>query len=248
MEKLVLLLSFMLVVAPVSVLANEKVTLAAGDWEPFTSSREENANIAELIVIDAFKLVDIDVELKYFPWKRSFEMTKKGDFVGTFPWQVTKDREKDFYISEQTILVEKTVFFHLKDNEFNWETLDDLKKYKIGVTIGYSSENILEAKGIKVSKVPKEDLNYKKLLKSRIDAYPAAFFVGYYQINMLFDPAKAALFTNHSKPLSEDGYHMLISKNIPNGKELVAKFDKGLKMLKESGAYDVIIDKSMTKQ
>ena len=65
---------------------------------------------------------------------------------------------------------------------------------------------------------------------------------------MLFDPAKAALFTNHPKPLSEDGYHMLISKKIPNGKELSEKFDKGLAMLKKSGEYDKIIDKSMSKK
>jgi len=67
-----------------SVYANEVIKIAAGDWEPFTSSREKNANIAEKIVIAALNLEGVDIKINYYPWKRSYNNVLNGKHVGLF--------------------------------------------------------------------------------------------------------------------------------------------------------------------
>ena len=242
MKKKISLSLVIIFLMQLNIFSSEKIVMAIGDWEPFTSSRDKNAKIAEKVVTEAFKIVGIDIEYEYFPWKRCHLITKKGKIVGTFPWIKTDERVKDFYVSEDYIIKDRTVFFHLRENNFRWDSFKDLEKYKVGATDGYSVTKTLEDNSVLLDIAPKEDLNYKKLLTKRIDIYPTAFYVGYYQLNMLYEPSKAKLFTNHPKSIGEDTYHMLISKKFPNGKELMDKFEKGLKELKESGKYEKIIE------
>ena len=65
--------------------ANETLTLAIGEWAPYTSDVDQTGKLAKKIVAEAFKLSNIDVEYKYFPWKRSLESVRKGDYVGNLP-------------------------------------------------------------------------------------------------------------------------------------------------------------------
>ena len=109
----------------------------------------------------------------------------------------------------------------------------------------YASVLILRKKGIKVETVSGSEMNFKKLLMERIDLVTEDFFVGYNFIHKLFDPPKAALFTNNPVPLQQKGAFMLISKSYPGGKALAEKLDRGLKKLKASGRYQSIIDDFM---
>lgn len=228
-----------------NVFANETVRLAIGDWEPYTSSADDlKSKILETMVTEAFKLEGIDVEYEYFPWKRSYSLAKSGQFDGTFPWAKTEEHLKDFYIHEIYLIKDEGVFFHLKSKKFEWNNFEDLNKYTLGVTLGYKEESIYKQKGINAQAVPSEDLNFKKILAGRIDAYQTSKIVGYATINRLFTPEDAKLFTNHPKPAVENEFYILFSKKTPNGQRLANKFDSGLKKLKESGAYDLIIEKS----
>ena len=238
----VLLITFLL---STTAFANEVVKLAIGEWAPYTSSTDPNGKIAETIVKEAFQLENIDIELSYYPWKRSYMLANTGKSDGTFPWTMSDKRATDFIISKEPIIQTKTVFFHLKSLDFDWNNYEDLKKYKIGGTLGYLDIEILEKQGLKIDVVSKEFLNYKKILAGRIDIYPGTFIVGYDMIYKEFAPEKAALFTNHPKSLREKPMYLFISKNIDNGQELADKFDSGMKKLKESGRYDEIITEAL---
>jgi len=247
MPKRILRLFLLFMVFSGTLFSNQVLSLAIGEWAPYTSQKDPKGKMAEIIVFEAFKLENIDVVYKYYPWKRAFELVARGDEVGTFPWYITPSREKEFIISKEAIIVSKTVFFHLKSLDLQWTKYEDLKKYKIGGILGYSYTQLLKNKGLKVEEVPREELNFKKLLKNRIDLIPSDFFVGYNIINKIFEPNKAALFTNHPTSILHDGMYMLISKKNPDAQVLANKFDKGLIQLKKSGRYDKIILEFMTK-
>ncbi|MCG8617081.1 MAG: transporter substrate-binding domain-containing protein [Desulfobacterales bacterium] len=242
-----LFLVFGIVIALAVTCHAESLKLDIGEWAPYTSEKDPKGKIAETIVVEALKLSGYTAELAYYPWKRSYENVKAGKAVGTFPWFENEERKKEFIFHKEPIMASETVFFHLKSTAFDWETMDDLKKYKFGGTLGYSDEKVLKEAGLKVESVPKEETNFKKMLGGRIDAYPANIFVGYGIINKLFSPDKAALFTNHPKSLSEGNMYMLISKNIPNGQAVADALDAGLKKLKESGRYQEIIDIALSQ-
>ena len=224
--------------------SKDVVKIAIGDWEPFTSSRADNAGISEELVKEAFALEDIQVDFHYFPWIRSYQYVEKGEFPATFPWAVTEKRKQEVYFSKEPLLTEQTVFFHLKSRPLKWDTFEDLKGLRIGGTLGYAIGEILEKNGLTLDYVSKEDFNYHKLIKGRLDIFPAAYYVGYHQINMLFQPNEAKLFTHHPKILEEINYYMVFSKNIPNARKLIEQFDTGLRKLKKSGRYNEIIQKA----
>jgi polar amino acid transport system substrate-binding protein len=221
--------------------SNETIHLAIGNWEPFTSSSNQKSQNLELLVKEAFSIENIDVVYKYYPWIRSHEMVRAGQADGTFPWIKTGEREDNFYFSKEVIIVEKTVFFHLRNTQFDWVEYDDLKKYNIGGTLGYAVVEPLEQVGIQIQYTGLEDLNFKKLLAGRIDTYPASFYVGHYLIGKLFADSDTAKFTYHPKPLSELSYYLMISRNIPDGERLIEIFDSGLRHLKNTGRYDEIL-------
>ena len=117
--------------------------------------------------------------------------------------------------------------------------MEDLKGYEIGFTEGYDyGSEFMTAlkKGIlSVQTVSSDELNYKKLLAGRIEIFPNDPLVGYAQINSLFSPEKAKLFTHHPKVFEPSTLHLIISKKSDKAEFYLKAFNLGLKKLKDSG-------------
>ena len=139
------------------------------------------------------------------------------------------------------LVTDEGVYFHLKSKQFDWKSIEDLKKYKVGVTIGFKEEYIYKKNRIEAEAVPSEELNFRKIQAGRIDTYQTSKIVGYTTINRLFPADEAQKFTHHPKPAVTNSFYILFSKKIPNGMALADKLDSGLSHLKESGAYEKII-------
>jgi len=224
-----------------NIYAGETIRLATGDWPPYTSQYDPDSKILERIVAEAFRLEGIEVKYDYFPWKRSFIYARDGDYDGTFPWVMTPERKDKFYMNRIPLLKDKNVFFHLKSMRFDWKRLDDLKKYRIGVTIGYYQEGIYKENGIKAEAASSEESNFRKLLAGRIDVYETSNIVGYIRLKKLFPPEVVKQFTHHPKAARVNYYYIFFSKKSPEGKRFSEKFDSGLMKLKASGEYERII-------
>lgn len=76
----------------------------------------------------------------------------------------------------------------------------------------------------------------------RIDVYQTSKNVGYATIAKQFTPAEARRFTHHPKVVEQSEYYILFSKKTPHGQALARRFDAGMVKLKQSGAYDRIIN------
>jgi len=224
----------------------DTVRLAIGEWPPFTSSHEPSGKLAEQIVIEAFSLVDMNVEMDYLPWKRSFEYTLSGQYDGTFPWYSTDSRQAEFLISHEPVIEEREVFFHRRDVDFDWQHLDDLRPYRIGGTIGYSHVEVLTRAGVNVRTAASDELNIRMLQAGRIDAFPVSYYVGRHLIDSLFTPEEAAQLVSHPKPLTEGYLYLLVSKHIENGEDIVRQFDEGIRLLRSSGRYDQLLSQHIT--
>ncbi|MBU3915134.1 transporter substrate-binding domain-containing protein [bacterium] len=242
MKKILSLLVFVTFLVS-TAMAGETVKFAIGDWAPYTSKTDMKGKLLEDVVTAAFKLEGIDVQYLYFPWKRSITSTEDGKYDGTFPWNKTEEREKAFYLPKSYLIKDEGVYFHLKTTQFDWNTIQDLKKYRVGVTIGYKQEKTYKDLGIKADSVPHEQLNFKKMLKGRIDVYQTSKTVGYSTINSIFGPEEAGMFTNHPKTVEESEYYILFSRKTSNGKYFSDKFDSGMRKLKASGEYGKILAK-----
>lgn len=240
MKKAIFLLLSMFFVALVS--AKEIINIGSGEWIPLTGKNLKYGGFCGHVVSEAFKLAGYETKIKYYPWKRVLLRVKEGLEPVTPCWIKSEKRAKDFLFSD-TILVQKKVFFHRRDLDFDWSSIDELFDYRIGKARGYSYGEMFDRaekdRKIKVYIANSDEQNLKKLLLGRIDLYPLEMQVGYTSIHKIFSAANAQLLTHHPKAILESHYYLMLSKKLPPKylKKLLADFNKGLKALKDSGKY-----------
>ncbi len=107
-----------------------------GEWPPYLGQDEPGYGIASRIVTRAFERAGYDVEYEFYPWSRSLYLARDGQRDGTAVWMPSEERREDFYISEPVIVTEY-VFFHRTDMPFDWDDVQDLSGYRIGLTSDY---------------------------------------------------------------------------------------------------------------
>ena len=225
----------------------ETIQITTGEYAPWTSEKLKKGGFTSHVVSQAFKLEGYDVAFDFFPWKRAYETAKAGDeYQATAWWYPSTERAKYFLYSEP-LLFDDTVFFHLKDNGFpDWETLDDLVGTRIGATRGYTYTkefwDAARSGRLDIQEANSDEANFKKLLAGRIDTFPTSYLVGLRLLKEKFSPKEFEHVATHPKPLLSASGHLLISKKANHAKELMAKFNRGLVKLKESGRYDQFME------
>jgi polar amino acid transport system substrate-binding protein len=225
-----------------SASAEQTVTIATLEYFPWTGKNLKYNGFVNHVITEAFRRGGYTVKYTYLPWKRGVSETKNGAYSALSYVYFSKDREKEFYLSDP-ITAEKIVFFHLKSNPIkDWNTLDDLKKYKFGATRGYTYTSAFwkaaESKRLKVDLADNDRQNFKKLLVGRIDIFPSSLVNGYSILKKEFDPGKAQLLTYHLKPLSSTTGHLAFTKNRQDSEKLLRVFNDRLAQLKKEGLYD----------
>jgi len=225
--------------------ANKRIVrLTSGEWPPYTSKDLKDYGIFSKIVTQAFIVSGYEVEYGFFPWMRSHELAKGGSWDGSVAWQATKEREKDFYISDPVISSQK-VFFHRKNLSFTWNELKDLQGMRVGTTRGYSYSptfrSMAQRNGLVLIDVDSDILALKLMLKGRIDLHPNDLHVGKYIINHYFATNEAEQFTYHPKSFYEADDSVIFPKILPDSQKLMNALNHGLKTLKKSGQYEEII-------
>ena len=218
-----------------------KIVLASGEWSPYVSENLKYEGVVSRIVTEAFALVNVETEYVYMPWKSSMEEAKNGTWHGTFPWLKNEEREGYFYFSSP-IAHENVLFFYKKDSGFSWETVSDLKDYKIGGTAGYyygELFNEAEKNGkITIERVIDDETNFKRFVADEVDVIICEIDVCYAIMERLLSSEEANNIIHYPKSISENPLYLLLSKQLEGNDELVELFNMGLKRLEESGKID----------
>jgi polar amino acid transport system substrate-binding protein len=223
------------------------IVLATGEWSPYISQKLEDNGVLIQIVVAAFLMENINVELKFYPWKRVYEMSKAGFVDGVIAYAKTVDREKHFIFSD-SVYVGRYVFFHLKSTAFDWNDYEDISHLTLASTRGFGGmgKAFLQAEKLNIIKVLRlnSDVQSFGMLKyKRVDAIPSDLEVGYTLIAKLFPDVGKRLFTHHSHPILKSDYHLAMSIKLDRSKQLMKAFNQGLMKLKKTGRYEEIIER-----
>jgi polar amino acid transport system substrate-binding protein len=229
-----------------SASAEEIITIATLEYSPWTGKNLKFNGFVNHVITEAFQRKGYSVRFTYLPWKRGLIETKNGKYSALSYVYFSKDREKEFNLSDP-ISEEKIVFFHLNSNPIkDWKTLNDLKNYKFGATRGYTYTKefwkAVESKRLKVDVTDSDTQNFKKLLVGRIDIFPSGLVNGYRTLQKEFDPGKSQLLTYHLNPLSNTTGHLAFTRSRQDSANLLQIFNDGLTKLKEEGLYDQFRD------
>ena len=124
-----------------------------------------------------------------------------------------------------------------------YDTLQDLKPYKIGINRGYvNSKEFDAADYLNKEEANNPMSNIKKLIKGRLDMIVAAGGIFRNEISKL-KSEKVENFTFIKPILARNQLYILISRKIPDSKKITKDFNRGLVIIKTNGMYDKILKK-----
>jgi polar amino acid transport system substrate-binding protein len=229
-------------------IAEEEIRLTNGEWPPFTSKTLKHYGVYSHIVSEAFALEGVKVEYGFFPWPRAYHYVKKGEWDGSVTWAPTLEKEKDVWFSDPVFYHTK-VFFHRKQFSFDWNTLQDLKDLPIGATAqytyGHEFDQAAKDGTLIVDYATRDIQNFRKLLAGRFLLFASDIDVGYDLLKKYFSPEESVLVTHHAKPIQQTGTCVIFNKGAPDkSQRLLGLFNRGLKKLRQNGAYDQMLDAS----
>ncbi len=221
------------------------LSISVGDWPPFFVESEPGQGTVARLVGDIFAAEGYKVEFHFRPWKRAYREAAIGQHNATAIWMHTADRQKDFIYSEP-VMNERFVLFYRKDTPIEWNQMQDLANLKLGGSIGYSYgpefDRAIENGILNVEWVASTELNFRRLLFGRIDAFPEEINVGYYILRRETDPQEARRITHHPEPILENQSFLLFPANEPGTQALLEAFNKRLQIFRENGRYDTYFE------
>ncbi len=228
----------------------EKVMLATGDWDPYTTEKTASKGAFTEIVTAVFAEMKVEYEVRFFPWIRVESAIAEGSAYAAFPYVITDERKKAFDFSDQVMTSYGKLFYYKPNNKVNivdWKTYDDLKPIKLGGAFGYWYEKDFKAAGLNVDYAATDELNFKKLQVGRVDLIPADELVGRALIDKLF-PGKQNDFIVLPKPLNSSSLHLMVSRKYKDAEALTKQFNDSLKAVRKSGKYAKILSKYGIKE
>ncbi len=218
----------------------ETITLATGEWAPFIGETLTDYGLHTKIIKQVFTEMGYEVKLEFMPWKRVYELTKKGVYPASFTWSKTPDRMDEMLYPENELSLSKEVGFYKASqfpNGLVVNSIDDIKAQDLKVVgiASYWYEKVLKEKGIKIHIVSTSELAWKMLNGGRADLMIENSDVGKAESQTILGAGKDKDF-KMTAPLKSQQMYLIFSRVHPKSKTLVKEYDAAVSTLKASGA------------
>ncbi|MBF0259511.1 MAG: transporter substrate-binding domain-containing protein [Desulfamplus sp.] len=229
-----------------SFISANEIKVVTETWEPYNFEKNGKVTgISTEIVEYSLKKAGISIsgnKINIYPWVRAYKMAMEDENILIYTILRTQERENLFKWVGPLIPSEKFYFYKNKSRtDISVSSLDEAKKYQIGVLRGSVHEDFLLRNGFSttlIQTVADQELNLKKLLAGRIDFIidtDSSLEIRTKQMNLPLSEFEKTLF------LFENGYYMAFSKKTSD--EIVEKVRNAFSELEKEGEVDKIIEK-----
>ncbi|BDU50606.1 substrate-binding periplasmic protein [Haliovirga abyssi] len=232
MKKIIILFSFIILFT--NSFSEKTIVFATDEWAPYHGSSLKNQGILSEIVKEALKEEGYGCEIKFMPWKRALALVKKGIYDAVLGGYYSAKRGEDYLFTDKIIDITVS-FFSYKNIKYN--TLKDLKGYKIGVVSGYFYTEEFEKSNLKKMKVSMPKNLIKIYTAGIVDVIAAENRVFKYYMRGL----KNNRYKNKIGELSSDSFYLLFTKKNKDSERMVKDFNAGLKKIRKNGKFDEIL-------
>lgn len=234
---------------------NDKFLIVAESFIPFEFV--ENGIIKGIdidLIHEIFISLDLKYEVQILPWARAWKMMEFGYADSSLSTSIKPKRKKYVFYPKEDMWLSEYVFFVKKEKyQKNFNGFEDAIKNKlmIGIIRGNSYHksfwkafpNQLDGSlNPQLEAVKNVDLNFKKLLYNRIDLYIIDKTIGLYTLRKM---GLSKNITYYKNVIFTKGYPMAFSKKskFQNIRQIIQQYDNKLKLLKNNGTYDQIMNK-----
>lgn len=191
----------------------------------------------------AFERVGYQVSISYVPWARALRMVMTGEAEALLGAYHTAERAEHMAYTNPIGRAE-VVLFALKDRGIRYQSLEDLRPYRLGTIIGATYTAEFDAADFLV-KEPVSDfrLNLRKLLLGRVDLMVEKRSVVEHALATRF-AGDAARIVALDRPLKSALFFNAFSRAVPGHERRVADFNAGLQAITADGTLAAIVAQS----
>ncbi|MFY0640551.1 MAG: transporter substrate-binding domain-containing protein [Bermanella sp.] len=229
-----------------------KIILATTNWCPYACpNSEELPGIAYEYIQATLKQLDMDVDIKFYPWTRAIKEVESGRAHGLLT--AVREEAPDFVFTNTPTMSYRVCFFSNKDSQWRYKGVSSLNTVTLGAIKGYGydsdiDEYIRNAKSneaVQLISGGKEIPRFINMLDlNRIDAflddqYVAAWEAKTHRID-LADYQNAGC-------LSENPFFIAFSPKFKWASELVEKLDVQFSKKEHQALLNEIIKKYTNK-
>lgn len=213
-------------------------------WPPY--SHRDGSGISRTLVTRALQLEGIAPQFLVQPYARVLFSIQKGDVVGGFNITRQQSTESLFIFGEEPLLLARASFYFRPGDEARYQTLRDLPDgTRIGLIIDYEYGDEYERQRGRFAeiRVSHHEQLIKMLLKNRVDTILMFDAVGDYSLQQLRAEAGDVRWdVRRGMANHESRIFVGFSRQHPEAASLAAALDRGLRRLRQSGAYQRIIN------
>lgn len=237
------LISLLVILFCTSLSAAETRSLVIASLEhpPYVTETLQGKGWAWELAEKAFISQGYKVDLKVLPWSRALKMAKLGQVDAIYLANKSPEREEWAYFSDR-FGDEEAVLWKRTDLNFSFETLSELKVFRVGGLRSSFQQRYLESKGLEVIGLNNFTQGLRMLHLKRIDLLIADKLVATHLLNGLPQTLRDNL--NYiMPPVNTAGLFLAAPFKVKNHKEIVDAFNRGLDIIRSTGEYSRILEK-----
>ncbi len=231
-----------------SPLLAQKLTIYTEEVPPYNFTRDNKiVGVSTEVVEAVMKESGLDYEMISYPWARTYKLAKERPNSLIFSISRRASRETIFKWIDVIVPSKHSVFVLQSRTEIRIDNLVDMKKYRIGTTLGDARETYLLDHGFEIRDlestvgVDANSRNYKKLKRGRIDLWPMPDAIAYYTVKEFGDDPnreirKAFVF----EEMSRERYY--IAANLQTSDKIVEKLRDIIGRFKKTPEYKKILE------
>lgn len=217
-----------------------ELKLASDIWPPFTNVEDEKS-ISFDIVKEALNGVEVEVAFEILEFEDVLGGIEKKKFDGSAALWYSKDREKQLVYSE-AYLQNQLILVGRKGSVVNATSFKELDGSKIGVVENYAYGNkMYDSADIELIYGKSDQKNLEHLLTKKVDYILVdALLIQYllkYQLNDVSEFLEIG-----ASPMITKSLHFALSKDFPNAKDIINKFNQEIDRMIVDGTYHQLLD------
>lgn len=247
MKKLFTRVIILLLFITIHSTADDKIKVYGySDYLPFMDGNKNEAKgLYSILIKKIFNQANIGIKFEIYNWQRALYLAKRSQ--GGFGLIYKSNKRLEIFDFSDPVYPENMYIYTLNDKKFKFDSFKDLKGKTIGIVKGYSYgdkfNSAVENKEIKTNSAKNDDVNFKRLLRGKIDCLVTSELLAsiYIKKNNLNGKIKKI-----KKAVESGEVYFVFNKNMKKQK-ILKKFNTALSKLKENGQFQETIENFISK-
>jgi polar amino acid transport system substrate-binding protein len=210
--------------------AEPPVRLVTGNgYAPYTDAGLPDGGFATEVVRLTMREMGEEVSISFLPWKRAMLATQEGEFVGTFPYIRSAEREAAFLFSDPLYLVDNRVFV-TRASRLRYHGPRDLVGKvacnQLGAAHPPALQHLIDAGHIQLESPRDLSSCFRMMVAGRVDFVSINELVGEAAIREAFGDLDR--FTVTGPPVDRVGLYLMVPRQSAGGARFLLRFNTAL--------------------